>query len=175
MNMIKNLSAILVVCLFSAGAYAEHHGHHDVKISNAVVGATPLGVKNGAIYFTIENSMNKDLMILSAETGNAVVAELHEHTVVDGAMSMRQVTSVHLPAKKKVMFQPGGLHVMLFGLETPLVAGEQTSVTLNLNNGEQVHVVADIVMPGDINSNHVSKKGMSDDSSNHKQEGHKHH
>ena len=158
-----------LLTLFSTAVYADHSGHdgnkhvHTIMAKSAIVIATPPGVKNSAVYFTIENSTSDDVIITSAQSNASHTAELHGHSMIDGAMSMRQLKSVHVPAYKKVTFQPHASHVMLFGLKNPLVAGGTVELTLGLSNGKSVHVTADIVMPGDLDSTQVHKKGMSSD------------
>lgn len=171
--MKKTLTILLTFLLtFTSTSivYADHgdheegeHQHHTIMTHDGVVGATPPGVKNSAVYFTVENSTNSDVMITSVRSSVSKIAELHSHSEINGAMSMRQLKSVHLPAHKKIIFKPSGLHIMLFDLDKPLIAGKTVELTLLLSNGKHVDVTVDVVMPSDIDSVHVHKKGMKSD------------
>jgi copper(I)-binding protein len=50
----------------------------------------------------------------------------------EGVMRMRQVEAIELPAGETTALQPGGLHIMLFSLQGPLVEGETYPLTLTL-------------------------------------------
>ena len=52
-----------------------------------------------------------------------------------GAMVMRQIMSLPLPAGETVELAPGGYHVMLIGLVDPLEVGETIDVTLTMASG----------------------------------------
>jgi hypothetical protein len=53
---------------------------------------------------------------------------------------MVQIPNVEIPAHGKVSFQPGGNHVMLFGLTQPLKAGEEFPLTLEFEKAGKVEV-----------------------------------
>jgi len=46
----------------------------------------------------------------------------HTHIHDNGVMRMRQLPALDIPAGDTVTLQPGGLHLMLFGLQPPLPA-----------------------------------------------------
>jgi hypothetical protein len=55
---------------------------------------------------------------------------------------MRPVSTLHVGANEVVAFEPGSLHIMLFGLKQPLVAGQSFRVELGfeLSGKQQVTV-----------------------------------
>lgn len=56
-----------------------------------------------------------------------------------GAMMMREIEELTLPAGETVSLEPGGYHVMLLDLPGPLETGETFDLTLTFANaGEQV-------------------------------------
>jgi copper(I)-binding protein len=61
----------------------------------------------------------------------------HLHSVDDagGMARMRAVEGVDVPAGKTIALAPQGLHIMLMGLEKPLVAGERFPLTLHFAQG----------------------------------------
>jgi len=87
----------------------------------------------------------------SVVSGTADVAEkleLHE-MVRDGTMmKMSPVKSIEIPAGGKTELKPGGLHLMLFGLKRPLAAGDSIHVTLTLDDGSTVMLMAGVRKPG---------------------------
>ena len=65
--------------------------------------------------------------------------EIHETAMEDGAMSMREVGEIALPAGTTVNLEPGGYHIMLLDLARPLSVGDKFDVTLTFETaGEQV-------------------------------------
>lgn len=180
--LLINLS--IIVGLYGLPVQADHqndeenHTHHTnhthkITVQDAYVRATPPGVKNSAGYFTLVNHYDQDLMLVGVMADIAQKAELHNHFMHDGVMSMRKIQSVHVPAHKKVLFQPSGLHVMLFDFAGSLVAGENVKLTLLFNNGDKIPFTANIVAPHDIpNQHNKPKKGEHKGHSNHAHHAH---
>ncbi len=65
--------------------------------------------------------------------------EMEAEGMAGGAMSMVAVDTVSIPKGETVSFMPGGLHLMLIDLVSPLEEGQEFDVTLNFETGgEQV-------------------------------------
>ena len=105
--------------------------------------ATPPGVSVGAAYLVITGG-DKDDRLTGASSERAEMVELHEVIEEDGVAKMRSTEGVEIPAGKRVELAPKGKHLMLMGLDAPLVAGETYPLVLRFaNSGEQtvtVHV-----------------------------------
>ena len=92
--------------------------------------ATTPTAKAGAAYISVVNHGAADHLI-GAESDVARRVEIHEHKSVDGIMKMRQVTAgIEVPMHGEVTMGPGGYHVMLMGLNGPLVEGRAIEITL---------------------------------------------
>ncbi len=61
-----------------------------------------------------------------------------------GAMVMRQIMSLPLPAGETVELAPGGYHVMLIGLVDSLEVGDTIDVTLTMASGTVRTVTAEV-------------------------------
>jgi copper(I)-binding protein len=59
-------------------------------------------------------------------------------------MRMRQVERIEVPAAGRVELKPGGLHVMLIGLERPLQEDEVVPITLRFADGSEQTVDAPV-------------------------------
>lgn len=127
----------LTTLLFGGMAYADGYRVSDhVKITNLWARALPVVSKNGAAYFTAENTGKHDARIRGVLTAIARRAEIHTHVLEDGLARMQQVTEgVVVPAHGTISFTPGGLHIMLMGLEQPLTAGMSFPITLEFEDG----------------------------------------
>lgn len=100
-----------------------------------------LNGQNSAIYFTIQNPAGKADKLLSAATEVAQSTELHMSMMnAEGVMSMIEQEFIEVPANSTVEFKPGGLHVMLVGLEQDLPAGANLSLRLQFENAGEIQL-----------------------------------
>jgi len=112
------------------GNSAEWASAGPVQIAGAVVGEPPVADR-AALYMRIRNPGEEALHIIGVEVPGAQ-AELHRTEVVEGVMRMARVESLVLAPGAEAVLRPGGLHIMLTGLERRLVAGETLTVRLLL-------------------------------------------
>lgn len=96
---------------------------------------------NGAAYFIIHNTTIHTDTLLGLTTVIADQVEMHM-TMADAnnTMSMHPQATVDVPAGGQVAFQPGGLHVMLVGLQQDLKVGDAYTLTLQFRNAGDVPV-----------------------------------
>jgi hypothetical protein len=78
--------------------------------------------------------------LVAASTAAAGRTELHRHVMTDGVMKMRSVAAIDVPAGGTAELKPGGLHVMMIGLEAPLVEGTRVPLTLTFERAGTVTV-----------------------------------
>jgi len=57
---------------------------------------------------------------------------------------MQEVEEVALPAGETVSLKPGGYHVMLMSLKSPLETGSSIEITLTLKSGATIKVQAEV-------------------------------
>jgi hypothetical protein len=98
-------------------------------ISQAWARATAPGVDVGAVYLTIEGGAAGD-QLTGASTLRAGMVHLHTVEETGGVAKMRPVEGLEVPAGKRIVLAPKGTHIMLMGLEQPLVAGETFPLSL---------------------------------------------
>jgi copper(I)-binding protein len=121
-------------------AVAAHAGDAPV-VSEAWSRATPPGVGVGAAYMIIVGG-SKDDRLIGASSERAEMVELHEVVEEDGVAKMRSTEAVEIPAGQRVELAPKGRHLMLMGLDAPLVAGETYTLVLKFaGSGEQAVIV----------------------------------
>lgn len=112
--------------------------------SQAWVREAPASRPTSAAYLVLENTSTADLVVVSASTPAAKVAELHEMRDEDGKMRMRKVEKLVVPAKGRLELKPGGLHVMLFELTGALEAGKRVPLAFTLADGSTLKVDAEV-------------------------------
>lgn len=95
---------------------------------------------NGAGFLAIRNNGSAPDRLLAARSPLARVVELHTHVRDGEVMRMRPVEAIPLPPGQEVRLQPGGLHIMLIGLNAPLRQGERVPLTLVFERAGEVTV-----------------------------------
>ena len=110
-----------------------------VKVQDPWARPTAQGQTVGGSYFRIEGGPSND-RLLSAAADIAQAVELHSMRMDGDVMRMRQVDTVEVAANQLVEFKPGGLHVMLIGLKTPLKVGNSFPMTLRFEKAGEVKV-----------------------------------
>jgi copper(I)-binding protein len=101
--------------------------------------ATPAAT-SGAAYVSLMNHGAEADRLIAAATPVAAVAEIHKSEVVDGVMKMAAVGAIEVPAMGRLEMKPGGYHIMLMGLKSPLKEGDQIEVTLTFEKAGAVNV-----------------------------------
>jgi periplasmic copper chaperone A len=139
--------AILASC--SAPATAE-----PIAVSEAWAAPTPAGVTVGAAYATITNTQNTPDTLVSAESARAGRVEVHEMRMDAGVMRMRRVEALIVPADGAVAMAPGGLHLMLYDLSSPLTAGETIQIRLRFARAGEVEAAFTVRARGSAHAGH---------------------
>ena len=85
--------------------------------------------------------------LVEARSPMAGVVEIHEMTMDNNVMRMRQVPMLELPAGKAVELKPGGYHVMLMDLKQPMKTGESVPITLVFEDKDRKRLTVDIQAP----------------------------
>lgn len=139
---------VFVLALMAIPSLAlAHHDH--VEATNVWARATPPGAKNGAAYMILTNDTAKADRLLDAASDVAERVEIHTHLMENNVMRMRRVEGgVDVEPGTPVVFQPGGLHVMLMGLKKQLVAGDSFVLVLTYRDAGPVEVTAEVLPVG---------------------------
>lgn len=116
--------------------------------------ATPPGAAVAAAYLTIDNGAGGADRLLGASSDAAGRVEVHETRREGDVMRMRKVEPLDVAAGARVVFGPGGLHVMLMDLKAPLRQGERLALTLRFERAGEVSVEAE-VLAGDATDPHA--------------------
>lgn len=94
----------------------------------------------GVVYLAIHNRGDAPDRLVGARAEGVGAAELHEARQKDGVMMMAPVEAIEIPASGMAQLEPGGLHIMLFGLEAPLQAGDTLPLTLEFERAGDMPV-----------------------------------
>jgi copper(I)-binding protein len=169
------VSAVLSVCVlsyFTAPARAEEVRAGDLVITQAWSRATPGGAKVGGGYLTIENKGSAPDRLIGGSADVADKIQVHEMAMKNGVMTMRPLDKgLVIEPGKTVKLAPGGYHLMLFDLKSPLKQGDKLPVTLEFEKAGKVSLSLDVLSIGaqgpvgaDGSSGHMEMKKMPDHS-----------
>jgi periplasmic copper chaperone A len=124
------IAALFAACLAVASPAPAQTGQAagPVEIVQPWARATPGMTRTGAVYLTIRSPVADRLVAASSPVAQA--AQLHEMEMAGMVMKMRPLAGVTIPAGHPVVFEPGGMHVMLVGLKAPLRPGQTFPLTL---------------------------------------------
>ncbi|MFK7159618.1 copper chaperone PCu(A)C [Marinospirillum sp. MEB164] len=133
------LASLLV--LFSAAASAHDFRLGELRLVHPFATPTPPTAAVGAVYLDIDHQGSTPRRLISARAHIAEVVELHDMSMHDGVMQMRQLEVIALPAGEVTRMRPGGgYHLMLIGLKQPLVAGERFPLWLTFADLGEIRV-----------------------------------
>jgi len=125
-------AALCISTVLYAGSAADA-----VRAQDPYARAVPPGLPNSAAFLTLTNSGSEDHALVAVQSDAAKVAEMHTHTMEGGMMRMRRVDRIDLPGGESIRLQPGGLHIMLIGLDHQLLPDETISLTLVFEDGSR--------------------------------------
>lgn len=137
--MLRSMIATLALCT-AASVYADEVKIGHLKIDD-VWARTGQPGQVSAAYMDIKNKGAADKLI-AAQCDCAKATELHDVQMVDGTMKMVPVPAMDIPAKGELKLKQGSYHIMLIGLNRPLVAGEKLPITLKFEKAGTVTVEA---------------------------------
>ncbi|MBA4363197.1 MAG: copper chaperone PCu(A)C [Gammaproteobacteria bacterium] len=104
------------------------------RVDDAWVRATVAGQPSTGAFMTLQ--ADSDSKLLSVQSPVAKTVQIHQSSMKDDVMSMRQVESVELPAGKPVNFDPHGYHVMLMDLTAQVKEGDKVPLILTVENAK---------------------------------------
>lgn len=142
-----NVRATLLA--LSAIVFASVVKADSLIVEDPFVREVPPGSPATAAFMKLYNQSDAPVRLIEAQNSITEYTELHDHVVIDEVMRMRQVDAIEVPAQGEVTLSPGGLHLMLIGLDKSINTGDSVSLDLIFDNGDVIEVVAPVraVMP----------------------------
>ncbi len=128
-------------------------GPPDLVIEGGWARAMPGGEGAGAdvssaAYFVVRNRGGTPDRLVGGTTAAARGLEIHESREESGVMRMRRVEAIEVPGGGVVELRPGGLHVMLVGLNRSLVEGDTLEVVLRFQRSGDLPVRLPVFLTG---------------------------
>ena len=118
----RGMVLLVLLCAACSGAEPGQNGESarkvvaDIEISQARLRQPLPGTDKSVGYFELHNNSDGTVVLSSASSPVIGAIEMHETAEVDGLMRMRRLSEVRVEAGERVVFAPGGKHLMLFRL-----------------------------------------------------------
>lgn len=130
---------LLLASLAGGSAWAQ------VKVEGGWARATVQGQKATGAFMKL--TADKSLRLVSVSSPAAGVAEIHEMKMEGNVMKMRALPVLELPAQQTVELKPGGHHLMLMDLKTPLMKDSSVSLTLTFRDASGLETRQQLSLP----------------------------
>src|SRR4030088_3636954 len=145
-SVTRAIACATVLSYFPAApAHAEEVKAGDLVITQAWSRATPGGAKVAGGYLTIENKGSASDRLIGGSADVADKVQVHEMATNNGVMTMRPLDKgLAIEPGKTVKLAPGGYHLMLVDLKSPLKQGDKLPVTLEFEKAGKVKVSFDV-------------------------------
>lgn len=139
----RTLLSVLLF-LFAVSAPGASRAEGGISVSGAWVRALPPGADATAAYMTIENAAGADDALLEVGCGCSRRVSVHSTVREEGSdlVGMKELSSLGIPLGRSVALEPGGLHLMLEGVRSPL--GEEAVFVLRFEKSGEITVRAPV-------------------------------
>lgn len=136
-------AAAFSLTLALPGAAHEYRAG-DLLIDHPVIYKSFARARAAGGYMTITNGGEADDMLIGVRV-EGPMAMIHESREEDGVMRMLHLDAVEIPAGGTVAFAPGGLHVMIMGLQPDdLPVGDTLDAVLVFDRAGEVPVTFEV-------------------------------
>lgn len=141
------MKSLYLAALISAAAFAAHAA--DIMANKTFAYSTAASAKAGGAYITLMSHGAVDRLV-SAASPIAKRVEIHTHIKDGDVMRMREVDGpLPLGPESPIKMGPGGIHVMLMGLNEPLRVGATFPVTLTFESAGEMTVDVAVIKRGE--------------------------
>ena len=111
---------IFLFTFFSEVTFALENKH--MKFYNPIIKFVNSNLKVTSGYLTIENTGEEDLILKSVYSNFSKITEIHEMKIEQDIMKMKKVINpIKISKGRKIVFKPGGLHIMFMKLNKNLI------------------------------------------------------
>lgn len=131
--------SVMFACTLLLSACTPGSADDGIAVLEPWIRETPPGRTVAAGYMQLRNDGNASRVLVGARSPEASRMELHSMRHEDGMMRMRQEESIVIKGGATVALEPGGLHLMLFDIETA-AAGHRVPVVLEFEDGWEIEL-----------------------------------
>ena len=129
--------------------------NNDLVIHGSYTFETYDGQENIAVYMSFFNNSDEDIKIDSFSSDISPRIEMHDIKLTNDIAKMIMMKEVIVKRKSQLYLQPGGKHLMFFGIKKKLNDGDSFDIQVNLKNGA-IHNVRTMVLNKNLKSNYLN-------------------
>jgi periplasmic copper chaperone A len=112
-----------------------------VELQDATATVSGAGQAQIAAYLTLRNDGGQDDALQSVTVTGARMATIHDSRMTDGVMRMMPLKEWPVPAGATAAMTPGGVHIMVMGLASPLRSGDKLQARLRFRHTAPTTIV----------------------------------
>jgi len=144
----RSALAICVLAILS-GISLDVASRDVLKVTGAYILEAPPTARSNVGYAVIANSSRRPVKLLAIDSERFSRMEMHSMRTENGVMQMRNERTLEVPAKGELQFAPGAFHLMLFGGNPPLRAGDEVELLFQSASGDETRVAFEVkAQPG---------------------------
>lgn len=137
------LAALLLLSCSGGKPSKPESSPPEIQLSGAWARATLPNQDTGVAYLQIANAGGSADKMTGAST-DIGTATLHSTSMEGGIMRMRPLAALDLPAHSTVTLQPGGTHIMITGLKSPLREKDHFGLSLTFEHSPAQSVQVEV-------------------------------
>jgi copper(I)-binding protein len=143
------MNKISIMLAASASLLLASCGQGDILFADkAVINLSPVEGNPSAGYMDLHGG-RVDVQLVGVTSDDVLRMEMHETTEKDGMMSMAPLKSIPVPAGKTVKLEPGGKHLMIWGIGNGSKKRGLLKMILIYSNNDRIEIDAVIKNVGD--------------------------
>ena len=124
-------------------------GQGDILLADkAMVNLSPVEGNPSAGYMNLHGGPT-DVELVGVTSDDVLRMEMHETTEKDGMASMAKLKSIPVPAGETVKLEPGGKHLMIWGVGAGSNQRGLLKMILIFSNDDRIEIDAVIKNPGE--------------------------
>lgn len=143
-----------ILCLLLTAGCEQHDPERGPMATDPWIRLAPPGAGMLAGYLVLENPGDRSLELTSVSSPAFASAEIHRTEIIDGVARMIAEPRISIPAGERLVFEPGGRHLMLHGPVSALAEGQQVPLELAFSDGTILSLKATVRRSHDAGSDH---------------------
>lgn len=138
------MSNVITGILFIVSALGAL-GAESIKVSDPWVRAVPPVSSVTAVYMIIQNTGDADDKLTGVRTDASKYSDIHTTSIDEyNVASMLKVDSLPLPSGEILELKPGGSHIMLRELYSPVKLGDKVEIDLLFEKSGTIRIEAEV-------------------------------
>lgn len=121
-----------------------------VRVSDVWVRLPAAKTRPGGAYFRMEAG-SEGTRLVGVSSPSVRWIELHETDMKGSTARMKQRKEIEFPSRGELVFEPGGRHAMLFGINAGVKPGDRIPLTFSFNVAPPITVDAVVAGAADEN------------------------